>query len=262
MDTRKIITMIHHPPIKTGWQRRKKKFINWAMNRLYSRLPNVQLGANVRFSSFKNIGFVHAKSSLAIGHDTMFFTDMGLAVYESGCLTIGHSCQMVAGNIGCRYKITIGDRFLSARGLILEDTEAHPLDPSWREKQMDWFAEMRCPDKAHPTHRVLTPEDKKFFDQFPFAGMPPQVGKNVGEIVIGNNVWTGRNVTIRKGANIGDNCIIAANAVVTKPIPANCVAGGIPAKPLKEVAWEDWDKIRARVTSEWPDYRGDAQDSW
>jgi acetyltransferase-like isoleucine patch superfamily enzyme len=101
-----------------------------------------------------------------------------------------------------------------------------------------------------------------FFDKFPFAGMPPQVGKNVDEIIIGNNVWTGRNVTIRKGVHIGDNSIIAAGAIVTRDIPANCVAGGIPAKPLKDVVGEDFSLIRDRVIREWPDYAGDAQDSW
>jgi acetyltransferase-like isoleucine patch superfamily enzyme len=34
---------------------------------------------------------------------------------------------------------------------------------------------------------------------------------------------------------IGENSIIAANAVVTKDVPPNCVAAGIPAKVIKEI---------------------------
>lgn len=53
------------------------------------------------------------------------------------------------------------------------------------------------------------------------------------KIIIGKNVWIGANVTILKGVNIGDNSIIAAGAVITKDIPSNVIAGGVPARILK-----------------------------
>lgn len=40
-------------------------------------------------------------------------------------------------------------------------------------------------------------------------------------ITIGKNVWIGANVTILKGSNIGDNCIIAAGAIVKSTVPAD-----------------------------------------
>lgn len=52
-------------------------------------------------------------------------------------------------------------------------------------------------------------------------------------IVIGNNCWIGSKVTILDGVTVGDNCVIAAGAVVNKSMPANCVIGGVPAKILK-----------------------------
>ncbi|MBF8457254.1 transferase [Kaistella sp. G5-32] len=56
---------------------------------------------------------------------------------------------------------------------------------------------------------------------------------------IGNHVWIGINVTILKGVTIGDGAIIAAGAVVTNDIPAKCLAGGVPAKVIKEnVEWK------------------------
>lgn len=58
-------------------------------------------------------------------------------------------------------------------------------------------------------------------------------------IVIGNKVWIGTNVTVLKGVNIGDGCVIAAGSLVTKDIPANCLAAGVPAKVIKEnVKWK------------------------
>ena len=53
-----------------------------------------------------------------------------------------------------------------------------------------------------------------------------------GKVTIGNNVCFGVNCTILKGVTIGDNTFIAAGSVVTKSIPANCIAGGVPAKVI------------------------------
>ncbi|MCG8329033.1 MAG: acyltransferase [Chitinophagales bacterium] len=60
-------------------------------------------------------------------------------------------------------------------------------------------------------------------------------GVNRKGIQIGKNCWIGSKVTILDGVHIGDNCVIAAGAVVTKNIPANSVAGGVPARILKSV---------------------------
>lgn len=52
-------------------------------------------------------------------------------------------------------------------------------------------------------------------------------------IKIGNNVWLGGGCIILPGVTIGDNCTIAAGAVVVKSVPANVVVGGNPAKIIK-----------------------------
>ena len=57
-----------------------------------------------------------------------------------------------------------------------------------------------------------------------------------GPIVIGNNVWLGDKVTVLAGVHIGNNAIIGSNSVVTKDVPDNCVATGIPAKVIKVVS--------------------------
>ncbi|MDY5692384.1 sugar O-acetyltransferase [Ruminococcus flavefaciens] len=54
-------------------------------------------------------------------------------------------------------------------------------------------------------------------------------------IKVGSNVWIGGNVTVLGGVTIGDNTVIGAGSVVTKDIPANCVAVGNPCKPVKEI---------------------------
>ena len=53
-------------------------------------------------------------------------------------------------------------------------------------------------------------------------------------IKVGKNCWLGAKVTILDGVSIGDNCIVAAGAVVTKTFLDNMVIGGVPAKVIKE----------------------------
>ena len=53
-----------------------------------------------------------------------------------------------------------------------------------------------------------------------------------GRVKIGNNIYFGTDVIVLKGVTIGDNCVIAAGSIVSKNIPANSVAAGVPAKVI------------------------------
>ncbi len=52
-------------------------------------------------------------------------------------------------------------------------------------------------------------------------------------IVIGNDVYIGNNVILLPGVTVGNNVVIGAGAVVTRDIPDNSVAVGVPAKVIK-----------------------------
>ena len=53
------------------------------------------------------------------------------------------------------------------------------------------------------------------------------------KVTIGNDVWIGQRAMIMPGVTIGDGCIIAAGAVVTKDVPPYSIVGGVPASILK-----------------------------
>lgn len=55
------------------------------------------------------------------------------------------------------------------------------------------------------------------------------------EVIIHDNVWLGLNVTVLKGVTIGENSIIATGSIVTRSIPANVIAAGVPAKVIREL---------------------------
>ena len=100
------------------------------------------------------------------------------------------------------------------------------------------YAKIRCYSSITIGNNVAISENFSIWDSDTHA----VVGKEdlmTQSIVIGNNVWIGTNVTVLKGVTIGDGAIIAAGSVVTKDIPAQCMAGGAPAKMIKEnVKWK------------------------
>ena len=62
----------------------------------------------------------------------------------------------------------------------------------------------------------------------------PRTGPDA-PITIEKGVWLGVNVTVLKGVTIGENTFVGAGSLVTHSLPANVVAGGFPAKVLKEI---------------------------
>ena len=54
----------------------------------------------------------------------------------------------------------------------------------------------------------------------------------VADIRIGDNVYISTGVTILGPVSIGNNVVIAANSVVIKDVPDNCVVSGVPAKVI------------------------------
>lgn len=57
----------------------------------------------------------------------------------------------------------------------------------------------------------------------------------VGSILINSGTWIASNCTITMGVTIGNGCIIAANSAVSKDIPNYKLAGGVPAKIIKDL---------------------------
>ena len=64
-------------------------------------------------------------------------------------------------------------------------------------------------------------------------------------IVIGNGVWLGGNVVVNPGVTIGDGAVIGSGSVVTRDIPANVVAAGVPCRVLREIGDADRDYWRS-----------------
>lgn len=67
--------------------------------------------------------------------------------------------------------------------------------------------------------------------------------------VIGHDVWIGDNATLKRGIKLGTGCIVGTQAVVTKDVPAYCIAAGNPARIVRK-RFDDL-VIDALLGSEW-----------
>lgn len=54
-----------------------------------------------------------------------------------------------------------------------------------------------------------------------------------GDVIIGNDVWFGENVTVMSGVKIGDGAVIGTNSVVVRDVEPYSISGGHPAKHIK-----------------------------
>lgn len=54
-------------------------------------------------------------------------------------------------------------------------------------------------------------------------------------ITIGDNVWLGGGAIVGPGVTIGENTVVGAGAVVTRDLPPNVVATGVPARVTRRL---------------------------
>lgn len=87
---------------------------------------------------------------------------------------------------------------------------------------------------ATPCHPLLAEE--RICKDYPDGFHDLEYSKPV---TIKQNCWIASNVTICGGVTIGENTVIGAGSVVTKDIPPNCIAVGIPAKVVRYLDEDD-----------------------
>ncbi|WP_125722339.1 acyltransferase [Flavobacterium ustbae] len=117
------------------------------------------------------------------------------------CIEIGNNVSIQKDcHIGAINKIVIGDNVLIASKVYITDHSHGEIT----EKSL-----------------ILAPAQRKLYSK--------------GSVIIEDNVWLGEGVVVLPNVTIGENCIIGANAVVTKSIPKNCVAAGNPARVIREI---------------------------
>lgn len=159
----------------------------------YLRSKGHQIGHNVKIG-YQSFISVTPGGKLVIGDDTRIDDYATLIIVGSGELKLG--CNVYIGRrstISAQTKVSIGDYCLIAHNVTIIDS----------------------------THKMLN--DSPIETQ----------GAESNPITIGNNSWLATGVVVLKDVQIGKNCIVGAQSVVTKNVQDNHMIAGIPAQIIK-----------------------------
>ena len=157
---------------------------------------------------------------------------------------VAHGLQLRGGKY-----MQIGDRFTAGAGLTLQAWDRYEGDTFQPQLiignnvTFSDYVQISCANRIEIGDNVLLGQSVYISDNSHGSAdataidVPPRQRRlsSKGPVTIGKNVWIGRCATILSGVSIGDNAIIGAGSVVTKDIPANCVAVGAPAKVIKKM---------------------------
>jgi len=125
-----------------------------------------------------------------------------------GSITVGDYVYMNSVHMRIDHNLKIGSHCLFGPNVKLWDTKNHPLSSAERHRQCEYIAH------------------HGFIDSYEAGG---------GDITIGDDVWIGMDVIIIGEVKIGKGSVIAAGSIVTKSIPENVLAAGVPAKVIRRI---------------------------
>lgn len=178
--------------------------ISPVFNRLLLRGKGVKFGRNLQVIGTLDI---RGRGSVTIGDNFCFVSGESVNPICSnvhGCfytenpdarIVIGDNVGMSSTRIWVSRSLSVGDHVKIGGMVLIMDTDVHPMD-------------------AHA--RRTTSE-----------------GTVSAPIVIEDDVWIGAHSIILKGVTIGARTVIGAGSVVTKSIPADCVAAGNPCRVIR-----------------------------
>lgn len=116
------------------------------------------------------------------------------------CLTIGDNVGIGwQTTIACGRKVTLGNNVRIAGGAFLAGYPGHPLNAADRARGM------------------------------------PDTDDQIGDIVLEDDVWLGSGVKVMAGVCIGKGTVVAAGSIVTRDLPPSVLAGGIPARVIRQL---------------------------
>ena len=181
-------------------------FLSWVRKREFLKKSNIGKSVLIRHTSHIHLIHGSTKDNIRIGDNSILQGTL-VSSYK-GLIEMGvHSRIGVNSYIRCVDHVVLGDYSVTADNVVISDNNNHPVNPDDRMVM-----------EATP----------------PGSNERSWIHSDHAPIIIGRNVWIGEYARICKGVTIGDGSIVAANAVVTKNVPANCIVAGNPARIVKE----------------------------
>jgi acetyltransferase-like isoleucine patch superfamily enzyme len=173
---------------------------------------NVDFGEGFYCETAQIFRFIKTKAphAVRIGNHVSCYAGCSFSIGVNGSAAIGDFTLLNGALIMAEERIDIGSHCLVSWNVGIADSDFHPLAPA---------------------QRLI---DAKALAPF-YKDRPPRPKLETRPVIIGDNVWIGMHAIILKGVTIGENSVVAAGAVVTKSVPANCVVAGNPAAIVRQL---------------------------
>ena len=174
------------------------------INRMILKSHGVVFGKNIQIPS--KVSWLIRGARITIGDNFYLSSGNGVNpiasnlqadvyVEPGAALTIGNNVGMSSTRLWIHESARIGNNVKIGGCVLITDTDAHPMDYMARRSSNE--------------------------------------GTKSAPVVIEDDVWVGAHCIILKGVTIGARSVIGAGSVVTKSIPADCVAAGNPCRVIK-----------------------------
>ena len=195
---------------------RFKRNVYMLWNRIYFWAWGVEIGK--RMKVYNKI-YLLGKGKVKIGDDFLFNSGDSsnpicrniigsfYVMTPKSKIEIGNRVGISSSCIWARERIFIGNDVNIGGDCIIMDNDAHPHE-----------------------YIIRRNINKKVLDKDAIPTAP---------IIIDDDVWIGARCQILKGVHIGARSIIAAGSVVTKDIPADVIAGGVPCRVIRKLNEEE-----------------------
>lgn len=189
-----------------------------ALGKTESLLRNLRLkrhcvvGKKTRFAKGARISNpLGGRQRIQLGDHCLVHGALGLFAPQ-GRITIGDHCFVSEGaRIWSSVGISVGNRVLISHNVNILDSNSHSISAA--QRHLEYLAAI-----GHQHAQRIAPTVRH------------------EPVTIGDDVWLGFNVSVLKGVTIGRGAIVAANAVVTKDVPAFAIVAGNPAKVIGQAS--------------------------
>jgi acetyltransferase-like isoleucine patch superfamily enzyme len=212
--------------LKNRWVRFWMRYAGLSpLGRISTRLAALQAPpytARMKLAHMNKSGYIDPNAilnhdDLSLG-DHIFIADRVVLnqVYNGGILKLGNKSAVLRDTIiatghGQEGSVTIGNHTV--------------IQP--RCQIMGYKGPIRIGDYVHVAPTCAIYSYNHGFAAGELIGKQPLYTK--GGITIGDDVWLGYGVVVLDGVSIGSGAVIGARSVVSKDIPANAIASGMPA---------------------------------
>ena len=180
------------------WRWYERNTLPWNRARIHYELARRR--AFARWPLHGNVLEMLREGRLELGDGVLFEPNVWLTASAPARIRIGEGTFLNLGvQVAALELVEIGAHCMFANGCFISDADHRFDDP---EKPITW-----------------------------------QGFTSKGPTRIGDNVWCGANVVVTSGVTIGERCVIGANSVVNRDVPAFSIAVGAPAKVVKTIEY-------------------------